>query len=94
MCFYILVRGSAVVEHADDQGVTRTLGILQDGDFFGEIALLKESVRTATVRAIQPCLCVSLARQSFRTLLSRHPGVHARVTEVAQVRFAELGGTW
>ena len=93
--FYIIVRGTAAVERVESEGASpRVLAILQDGDFFGEIALLKDSPRTATVRAIQPCLCVSLSRQTFRTLLGKHPQVHEQVTAVAQARYAKLGGTW
>jgi len=93
--FYIIVRGTAAVERVDPEGATpRVLAVLQDGDFFGEIALLKDSPRTATVRALQPCLCVSLSRQTFRTLLGKHPQVHEKVTAAAQSRYAKLGGTW
>jgi ATP-binding cassette subfamily B protein len=92
--FYIIVRGTAVVERAGSGGVSQTLGILQDGDFFGEIALLRDSPRTATVRTVQSCLCVSLSRQTFRVMLNKYPHLRQQVTEVAQARYARLGGTW
>jgi len=92
--FYIIVRGTAVVERADSSGVPQTLGVLQDGDFFGEIALLRDTSRTATVRTVQPCLCVSLSRQTFRVMLDKYPHVRQQVTEVAQARYTRLGGTW
>ena len=87
--FYILVRGSVAVR----KGST-PLAVLQDGDYFGEIALLKNSPRTATVEAIRPSLCVSLSRQTFFAILNKYPEVQRQLTEVAQARFAKLGGTW
>jgi ATP-binding cassette subfamily B protein len=92
--FYIIVRGTVAVEQESQNAPPRLLGVLQDGDFFGEIALLKDSPRTATVRAMQPSLCVSLSRQSFRTLLSKYPNVRQQVLETAQARYAKLGRTW
>ena len=52
------------------------MSVLEDGDFFGEIALLEEVRRTATVRALTPCLLLVLDRGEFRDLLaflSRRP---------------------
>jgi ATP-binding cassette subfamily B protein len=92
--FYILVRGSAVVEKKEDGQPPIRLAVLRDGDFFGEIALLKNSTRTATVRAVQPCLCVSLSGQSFQTLLHLRPQIHQHITDVAQARVASQGDAW
>ena len=58
--FYVLVDGSAVVE-ADGRRL-RTLG---RGDFFGEIALLKDVPRTATITASSDLDLMALDRQIF-----------------------------
>jgi ATP-binding cassette subfamily B protein len=93
--FYILVRGTAMVTKSNIDGENPdTLGILQDGDFFGEIALLKETPRTVTVRAKQPCICLSLSRQSFEEILKRFPAIHKKVIEVAKARYEDLGRDW
>jgi CRP-like cAMP-binding protein len=57
----------------------------------GEIALLMNSPRTATVEATKPCLCVSLSRQTFMTILDKHPEMRRQITEMAQARFTQLG---
>ena len=58
--FYVIVQGSAVVE-ADG----RRLRTLDQGDFFGEIALLRDVPRTATVRATRDLGLMALDRQMF-----------------------------
>ena len=58
--FYVLVDGSAVVE-AEGRRL-RTLG---QGDFFGEIALLRDVPRTATVRATRDLGLMALDRRTF-----------------------------
>ena len=93
--FYVLVRGAATVTKANRDGDNpEVLGVLQDGDFFGEIALLKDTPRTATVRAIQTCICVSLRRENFMAILNRFPHVREQVTQIARARYAQLGQGW
>ena len=93
--FYIIVRGTVTVTKANVDGDNPdTLGVLQDGDFFGEIALLKDTPRTTTVHAKQPCICLTLSRESFEAILNRFPAIQQKVTEVAKARYADLGRDW
>jgi len=48
--FYVLIQGSALVTHTE-KGTTLPLGRLREGDYFGEIGLLQNAERTATVTA-------------------------------------------
>jgi ATP-binding cassette, subfamily B, bacterial len=60
--------------------------VLQDGDFFGEIALLEDVRRTSTVRALVPTLLLSLTRPQFLRLLEADPGVKRAVEAAATAR--------
>jgi ATP-binding cassette subfamily B protein len=71
--FYITVRGSLEVLKKDAQGTDRQLRILQDGDHFGEIALLQWVPRTATVRTLSNTQCLSLSRERFARLVETQP---------------------
>jgi ATP-binding cassette subfamily B protein len=51
---HIIVRGKIEVLKRDADGRPRRLAVLDDGDFFGEIALLQGVPRTATVRTRSP----------------------------------------
>ncbi len=83
--FYILVHGAAEVLRTDD-GTQRRIDVLQDGDYFGEMALLADVPRTATVRALAACLLLALTRQRFQALLRDAPELRAALSEAASRR--------
>jgi CRP-like cAMP-binding protein len=58
--FYVIADGKAVVESGG-----RRLRTLERGDFFGEIALLRDTPRTATVRAREETHVLALSREQF-----------------------------
>ena len=87
--FYIIVRGRVeILKRIGDQD-TR-VKILEDGDFFGEIALLSNVPRTATVRTVSPALLISLKRSSFLELTSSVPGMHEKLEKTMGIRLGEL----
>jgi MFS family permease len=65
--FYVIATGRAAVEL--DDGTTRELG---PGDFFGEIALLRDVPRTATVRALEPLQLYAVERDEFIAAVTGH----------------------
>jgi ATP-binding cassette subfamily B protein len=79
--FFIVVRGTLDVSTAE-----RHLGTLEDGDSFGEIALLTPSQRTATVRTRTECVLLELAREHFERLLAQAPEVDSALRELAATR--------
>lgn len=84
--FYIIVRGQvAVLKHLDGGG-ERHLTTMRDGDTFGEIALLKGTPRTATVRAKTECLFLTMQREPFFALLDEDPELSRAVLESADAR--------
>ena len=79
--FYIIVRGRVEVI----QGNSR-IASLEDGDYFGEIALLTGSARIATVRALTRSTCIALDKESFDALLAQSPGLEEQISQVAAER--------
>jgi ATP-binding cassette subfamily B protein len=79
--FYILVRGKAEVLKA-----SKRAAVLQDGDYFGEIALLSNRPRNATVRSLTPCVCLTLQRDRFRAMLDRSAPLRERMEQVKRLR--------
>jgi Cyclic nucleotide-binding domain/Pyridoxamine 5'-phosphate oxidase len=67
--FFIIVDGKVEVLREDD-GETRTLAELGPGEFFGEIGLLRDLARTATVRAVEPTALLVMERDAFRSLIA------------------------
>ena len=65
--FFAIADGDAVVESGGRR--VRELG---PGDFFGEIALLRDVPRTATVRALTPLRLLALDRDTFLDAVTGH----------------------
>jgi CRP-like cAMP-binding protein len=65
--FYVLAEGRANVELGG--GTNREL---RPGDFFGEIALLRDVPRTATVRALEPLRLYAIERDEFIAAVTGH----------------------
>ena len=60
------------------------------GEFVGEIALLEETKRTATVTAKTPLHVMVLTRQDFRRLVDDNPSVERKVMHALARRVVEL----
>jgi CRP-like cAMP-binding protein len=84
--FFVLLEGGAVVTAAGRPAVA----VCAPGDFFGEIAILGDSRRTATVTTTEPSRLLVLFGTDFRRLQEAHPAIAARLEEaVAQRRAAD-----
>lgn len=59
----------------------------RDGDFFGEIALLSNMPRGATVRARTACDLVALDQPSFSRILHDHPQFADGILRIARERY-------
>ena len=91
--FYVVVRGQLDVIMTDPSGRERRLTTLNDGSYFGEIALLQEVRRTATVRARTASVCLTLDRQQFLDLMATSPDLRAAFDQgVAARREADVAG--
>ncbi len=72
--FFVLVEGTARVTREG-----RTLTDLEGGDWFGEIALLTNTPRTATVTATSPILTLVVTDRAFRRVVETMPSVAIKV---------------
>jgi ATP-binding cassette, subfamily B, bacterial len=69
--FYLIARGQVSIHKTSPDGTERKIGVLEDGDYFGEIALVRNTPRSATIRTLTPCVLLSLHRDIFTSLLER-----------------------
>ncbi len=84
--FYIIARGKVEVLTNAPQGGEILLGVLEDGDYFGEIALLEEEPRTATIRTLEESLLITLTRPQFEDLLDEMPELRPNFDRVVRER--------
>ena len=57
---------------SDDEGREVILAILGQGEFFGEMGLIDESPRSATVIAIEPCELLTINKMDFKKCLAEN----------------------
>jgi len=84
--FYILVRGRVSVVRAEPSGEEKPLAVLEDGDHFGEVALMRRIPRTASVRTLTDCVLLSLQREHFLRLVEANPQLKQRLEEITTLR--------
>jgi CRP-like cAMP-binding protein len=79
---YVVCRGS--LEAIDPSG--RRLGTIDEGQCFGEMAVLQDRPRAATVRALAPCDLLVLPADDFRRVIADFPDAERRFREIAASR--------
>jgi diguanylate cyclase (GGDEF)-like protein len=82
---FILVEGSVQVLYPG-RSADFELARLGPGDFFGEMALLNDKPRSATVRAQTAVRTLRLAKEAFQALVRESPQVALKVMEVLSIR--------
>jgi len=67
--FYLIESGEAAVLQEDDEGIVREISTLHKGEYFGELALLTDKPRAATIKAKGKIKCATLGKKAFTRLL-------------------------
>jgi uncharacterized protein YhbP (UPF0306 family) len=87
--FFIIIDGEVEVVREDD-GEQRTLATLSRGQFFGEMAILRDTPRMATVRATTPTTLFAMEREAFQGLVAGSMGTTQDFDQVIQQRLEEI----
>ncbi len=69
---YIVLSGRLKVLMSDSDGKEVILSILGPGEFFGEMGLIDDSPRSASVLAIEPCELLSISKRDFKSCLAQN----------------------
>ncbi|MBA4370737.1 MAG: hypothetical protein C0418_04070 [Coriobacteriaceae bacterium] len=79
--FYLILSGRVEILR-DNQ----SLGAFGPGDFFGEMSLLDQAPRSATIRSIEHTACLMLSSWDFKALLEKYPSIAVKLLEVISRR--------
>src|SRR5262245_25553465 len=69
---YIVISGRLKVMMGDSDGKEVILSLLGPGEFFGEMGLIDESPRSASVVAIEPCELLAISKRDFHRCLQEN----------------------
>ena len=79
-CLYVIQSGKAeVVEEVN--GKTVFLAVLGENDFFGEMAIFEDQVRSATVRALGPVRVLTVDKKTLLGRIQQDPALAFRLLE-------------
>jgi peroxiredoxin (alkyl hydroperoxide reductase subunit C) len=89
--FFVIAQGEVAVTRRTAEGEEIELATLGPGQFFGEVGLLAETRRTATVRAIGDVELLALSWQEFQQTLERSDRMNREFSEIVHERLAHAG---
>lgn len=90
---YLVSSGRLAVRVSTPGGAAATLNVLRSGNYFGELALLRDRPvreRSASVIALEPSQTLSISGQAFDAVCERHPAVERLVAALLADRVEEL----
>jgi CRP-like cAMP-binding protein len=91
MSFYVVLEGRVRVEHeAEGRAGRSTLEELGPGGAFGEMGLIDDLPRAASVIAVEPTECALLARWDFQNELRDDPEIALALLPVLNARIRDL----
>ncbi len=84
--FYIIAEGGVSVQVKKTFWGRRKIAVLSSGDFFGEMALVSDQPRNATVVAEEDTQLYELHKKDFREILLQNPKISQLIQEAIQRR--------
>ena len=69
---YIVISGRLKVMMSDSEGKEVILSLIGPGEFFGEMGLIDDSPRSASVVTIEPCELLSISKRDFKKCLAEN----------------------
>lgn len=89
MALYVVLSGHVRIDHVAD-GTSVQVDEARRGGFFGELGLIEDQPRAATVTAAEPSECALLAKWDFQNELREDPEIALALLPVLSSRIREL----
>lgn len=86
---HIILKGRVKITKYTQHGKIKILAILGEKDCFGEMALLTDDARSATVEAIDNVITLSITREEFRDILKTEPSISLQIIKTLCHRLAK-----
>jgi CRP/FNR family cyclic AMP-dependent transcriptional regulator len=86
---YVLLSGRAKVQRSDTEGKEVILAVLGPGECFGEMSLIDDAPRSASVITIESCDFMSINKEGFKAMLMSSPEICMRIMKGLVKRLRE-----
>jgi hypothetical protein len=93
---YLIMNGEvAVIKNMAEGDVTKEMELdrIGAGDYFGEMALIEDNVRSATIRTSEDCRFLVLDKQEFTEIVREYPQIALHMSRVLGDRLKKLHET-
>lgn len=87
---YTIIQGNVEIIKEDEDDGEKILAVLGPGDYFGEMALMSDKPRNATVRTVNSVEVMTIARNDFKKLHDYIPALKDNIDKVIQDRIPTL----
>ena len=87
---YIIVSGKVKVYISDENGKEIILNTMGEGEYLGELALLADMPRTASVMTLEDSKFIVITKAAFRDCLSKHADMSLKLIQSLAYRVAAL----
>jgi CRP/FNR family cyclic AMP-dependent transcriptional regulator len=87
---YVILSGKVKVFLSDEEGKEVTLNIQGEDEYFGELALLDSSPRSASVVTLEKARLAVISKSSFEECMEKNPGISLKVSRGLARRLREL----
>jgi CRP/FNR family cyclic AMP-dependent transcriptional regulator len=87
---YFILSGKVKVFLSDEEGKEVTLNIQGEGEYFGELAILDEAPRSASVMTVEDTRLAVLSKSAFEKCMEEHPTMAVKVMRGLARRLREL----
>jgi len=86
---YVIRKGRVKVTKASEDGREKIMNFLEAGAFFGDMALLGDETRSASVKTLEESVLLALSRRDFIDLIRQSPDLSLAVIEELANRLRE-----
>ncbi len=87
---YIIVSGKVKVYISDENGKEIILNTMSEGEYLGELALLTDMPRTASVMTLEDSKFIVITKAAFRDVLNEHADMSLKLIQSLAHRVADL----
>lgn len=87
---FILLAGTVGVYLNNIDGSSVQITKIFKGNFFGEMSLLDEAPRSATIQALEDCMVLVITKKNFQSIVSQQPSFAFRLLKVLSSRIRHL----